>query len=67
MIFEEFPFIDPFNVSRELPFPEKVDYKNINGHEFKEVIENYWTTNSVVRASNNLSVRNNFNNENSDG
>ena len=67
MIFEEFPFIDPFNVSRELPFPEKVDYKNINGHEFKEIIENYWTTNSVVRASNNLSVRNNFNNENSDG
>ena len=67
MIFEEFPFIDPFNVSRELPFPKKVDFKNINGHEFKEVIENYWTTNSVVRASNNLSVRNNFNNENIDG
>ena len=54
-------------MSRELPFPEKVDYKNINGHEFKEIIENYWTTNSVARASNNLSIRNNFNNENSDG
>jgi hypothetical protein len=41
-----------------LPSPIKGEYKKLNGHKFERIIDSYWKTNSIARASINLSKRN---------
>ena len=40
-----------------LPSP-KDEFNKLNGHKFKRIIDSYWKTNSIARASSNLSKRN---------
>ena len=59
-IYKEYPNLDPFNDFQRNTLPEKKDGNDISGHKFSEAITNYWFTNSIARASLNLSDRNNF-------
>jgi len=59
-LFEEFPTIDPYIEFKPLPFPKKDEFNKLNGHQFKRIIDSYWQTNSIARASSNLSKRNNY-------
>jgi hypothetical protein len=40
--------------------PKKINFKEIKGHNFRRVVTNYWRSNSIARASSNLSKRNNY-------
>ena len=59
-LFEEYPIVDPYNEFEPLPSPKKDEFNKLNGHEFKRIIDSYWQTNSIARASSNLSKRNNY-------
>ena len=59
-IYKEYPNLDPFiDFQRNNP-PKRKDKNDIKGHKFSEAITNYWFTNSITRASVNLSERNNY-------
>ena len=62
-LFEEFPVIDPYSEFELLPSPKKDEFEKLNGHQFKRIIDSYWQTNSIARASSNLSKRNNYKKE----
>ena len=59
-LIEEFPIIDPYREFEPLPSPKKDEFNKLNGHQFKRIIDSYWQTNSIARASSNLSKRNNY-------
>jgi len=59
-IFKELPNLNPFSLYEKGSIPEKINFKEIKGHNFRKVISNYWRSNSIARASNNLSKRNNY-------
>ncbi len=59
-LIEEFPIIDPYREFEPLPSPKKDEFNKLNGHQFKRIINSYWQTNSIARASSNLSKRNNY-------
>ncbi len=59
-LFEEFPIINPYSEFKPLPSPKKDEFNKLNGHQFKSIIDSYWQTNSIARASSNLSKRNNY-------
>ena len=59
-LIEEFPIINPYSEFKPLPSPKKDEFNKLNGHQFKRIIGNYWKTNSIARASSNLSKRNNY-------
>ena len=59
-LIEEFPIINPYREFEPLPSPKKDEFNKLNGHQFKRIIDSYWQTNSIARASSNLSKRNNY-------
>ena len=59
-LIEEFPIINPYRELEPLPSPKKDEFNKLNGHQFKRIIDSYWQTNSIARASSNLSKRNNY-------
>ena len=59
-LIEEFPIINPYREFEPLPSPKKDEFNKLNGHQFKRIIDSYWQTNSIARASSNLSIRNNY-------
>ncbi len=59
-LFEEFPIINPCSEFKPLPSPKKDEFNKLNGYQFKSIIDSYWQTNSIARASSNLSKRNNY-------
>ena len=59
-LIEEFPIINPYREFEPLPSPKKDEFNKLNGHQFKRIIDSYWQTNSIARASSNLSIRNKY-------
>ena len=59
-LIEEFPIINPYREFEPLPSPKKDEFNKLNGHQFKRIIDSYRQTNSIARASSNLSKRNNY-------
>ena len=59
-LIEEFPIINPYREFEPLPSPKKDEINKLNGHQFRRIIDSYWQTNSIARASSNLSKRNNY-------
>ncbi|MBS39224.1 MAG: NADH-quinone oxidoreductase subunit G [Rhodobiaceae bacterium] len=57
-LFTNFPVVNPYMEFEPLPSPIKGEYKKLNGHKFERIIDSYWKTNSIARASINLSKRN---------
>ena len=50
-LIEDFPIVNPYMEFEPLPSPIKDEYKKLNGHKFKRIIDSYWKTNSIARAS----------------
>ena len=59
-LIEEFTIINPYREFEPLPSPKKDQFNKLNGHQFKRIIDSYWQTNSIARASSNLSIRNKY-------
>ena len=59
-LYTDFPFMDPLKEFVPLSFPDRSKYKKLNGHKFEQLIDNYWRTNSIARASSNLSKRDSY-------
>ena len=59
-LYKDFPSTDPLKEFVPLSFPIRSNYKKLNGHKFEKLIDNYWRTNSIARASSNLSKRDNY-------
>ena len=59
-LYTDFPSMDPLKEFVPLSFPVRSKYKKLNGHKFEKLIDNYWRTNSIARASSNLSKRDSY-------
>ena len=57
-LFSDFPIVNPYIEFQPLPSPMRDRFNKLNGHKFKRVIDSYWKSNSIARASTNLSKRN---------